>query len=320
MNHTNILYPVVIYRYGEKDEKGGIPLTTQLLEYRLCNETRMANLDKKKFYFDLPLSEVYCFKMKDLLMGGSWTENFIYLIQFDLFMCKDGISYDDKNENFTSFEKFMNITTNTGSWLFEIYYPEVQFQPTNLNKPAIIIYKKKFYHLSKYSNKILRLFLIENVLEEDTNLIFNDFKNSSYWDVSSVTSDDYANNAVKYYILIEGSNSRLFSMNIYFDMGMIFHTLKYKKIVDILSYNFLILLVIFHIFKLIAINLKIASTRKKITEILFESSISGKKSFVKNKLIKNRIKNSQKYISNRKEEDNKDLSLNYLNIAIKNYF
>ena len=71
VNHTDILYPVVNYRYGEKDEKGVIPLTTQLLEYRLCNETRMVNLDKNKFYFDLPLNEVYCFKMEDLLMGGS---------------------------------------------------------------------------------------------------------------------------------------------------------------------------------------------------------------------------------------------------------
>ena len=227
-------------------------------------------------------------------------------------MCKDGISYDDKNENCTSFEKFMNITSNTGSWLLEIYYPEVQFQPTN-NEPAIIIYKKKFYHLSKYSNKILRLFLIENVLEDDTNLIFNDYKNSSYWGVSSITSDDYVNNAEKDYILSEGSNSRLFSMNIYFDMGIIFHTRKYKKIIDILSYNFPILLIIFQTLKLIAINLKIASTRKKITEILFESNISRKKSFAKNKLIKKRNKSSQKYINNRKEEDNKDLSLSYLN-------
>ena len=316
VNHTNILYPIINYRYGEKDERGGMPLKNNLLEYKLCNETDMANLNKNKFYFNIPLNEVYCIKMEDLIMGGAWAENFLYMIQFDLFMCKDGISYDDKNENCTSFEKFMNITKNTKSWLFEIYYPEVQFQPTNLNEPIIVIYKKKFYHLNKYSNKILRLFLIENILEDNKNLIFNNYKNSSYWGVSLITSDDYVNNHEGYYLMSEGSNSRMVSMNIYFEMGIIFHTRKYKKIVDILSYNLPILLIIFDFFKLIAKNMKIALTNKKITEILFENDINRKKSLDREKLIKVGNCNDKKIKISIKEEDKKDVSLNCLN---KNY-
>ena len=313
INHTNILYPIINYRYGKKDDRGGIPLNNNIIEYRLCSETEMKDLDNNKFIFNIPLNEVYCIKMEDLLMGGSWTDNSIYLIQFDLFMCKNGISYNDENENCTSFEKFMNITENTKSWLFEIYYPEVQFQPANLNEPVIVIYKKMFYHLSKHTNKILRLFLIENVLEDDKDLIFNNYKNSSYWGVSFITSDDYLNNEEKDYLMSEGSSSRLFSMNIYFDMGIIFHTRKYKKIVDILSYNFPILMIIFEIFKYIAKNLKIASTHKKITEILFENDINAKKHSDRDKLIKKGDNKAKKSIINLKEEENKDLSLSCLN-------
>ena len=72
-------------------------------------------------------------------------------------------------------------------------------------------------------------------------------------------------------------------------------------------------MIIFEIFKYIAKNLKIASTHKKITEILFENDINAKKHSDRDKLIKKGDNKAKKSIINLKEEENKDLSLSCLN-------
>ena len=55
----------------------------------------------------------------------------------------------------------------------EFYYPVVQFQPTNITNPIIILYNQLFYHISKYTNKIERLFLQEYILNDDLGWINN---------------------------------------------------------------------------------------------------------------------------------------------------
>ena len=76
-----------------------------------------------------------------IYMGGGWNDESLSLVQFDLYLCKDGINYDENNPDCTSFEKLLNITGRNDSLLFELLFPVVQFQPTNLKYPAVIIYK-----------------------------------------------------------------------------------------------------------------------------------------------------------------------------------
>lgn len=50
----------------------------KILSYRHCNETSMAN-SQDKIKIDTPLDQLYCIDMDDLIMGGSWLTNYLYI-------------------------------------------------------------------------------------------------------------------------------------------------------------------------------------------------------------------------------------------------
>ena len=55
-----------------------------------------------------------------------------------LFLCEDGVNYntsDPRCSNINNLYKYIN-----NSLSFDIYYPIVQFQPTNLKTPISVIY------------------------------------------------------------------------------------------------------------------------------------------------------------------------------------
>ena len=57
------------------------------------------------YILDIDLGKFYCIDMEDLDIGGSWDTNFLDLITFDLYVCKNGINYDENNVNCTTYEK-----------------------------------------------------------------------------------------------------------------------------------------------------------------------------------------------------------------------
>ena len=68
------------------------------INYKLCNETSMIN--NSDFYIiDIDLDKLYCIDMEDLDIGGSFDSDFLNLITFDLYICKNGIEYDENNTN-----------------------------------------------------------------------------------------------------------------------------------------------------------------------------------------------------------------------------
>ena len=46
------------------------------------------------FIIDIDLDQLYCIDMEELDMGGSWDSLFINYVEFDLYICEDGIDYD----------------------------------------------------------------------------------------------------------------------------------------------------------------------------------------------------------------------------------
>ena len=105
--------------------------------------------------------------MEDLDMGGSWITEFIYYINFELYYCEDGINYDETYSKCSTFNQIKSFIGIDNSLEFDLYYPVVQFQPTNKSFPVIVMFKNYFYHLSKYVNKVNRIYLQENVLTDD---------------------------------------------------------------------------------------------------------------------------------------------------------
>ena len=289
INTTGLLYPKIYYYYGIK-VKGtrDFNLTYTTLNYKLCNETSMA-IENNTYQITVPLSELYCIEMDNLEMGGSWITEYINYIQFDLYYCEDGISYNETNLKCTSFNEIRDFIGNNNSLEIDIYYPVVQFQPTNKTHPIIVIYRNYFYHISRYSNKIDRIFLQENVLTDDLGWILTDEFNNSYWGLDSISGDSYFTGNEND-LMNEGSNSRIYSFNLYLDPGIIHYKRSYKKLYIIFSDFFPVAYIIFIIMKTIAKLFKKVENNKKMIELLFEN-LKEKPNIFENNIKKLKLDN-----------------------------
>ena len=290
INHTGILHPIIYYHTGIKDEETKkFNFTKKIINYKLCNETSMME-EKNIFRISVPLNEIYCIDMEDLDMGGSWITEFINYIQFDIYYCEDGIDYDETNSKCSSFNEIINFIGENNSLEFDLYYPVVQFQPTNKTNPLIVIYQQHFYHLSKYVNKIERLYLQETVLTDDLGYILNKETNYSYLGLNLISGETYFNGKEKD-LFNEGSNSRAYSLNLYLEPGIIHYKRRYKKLYTIFSDFFPFGYIIFIFVKNISKLFKKIESNKKMVELLFEN-LQEKTSHFEENLQKLRIKNS----------------------------
>ena len=288
VNHTNLLYPMIYYYSRTKNDKTReFHLTTKILDYKLCSETSMAN-ESDIFKITVPLDELYCINMEDLEMGGSWISEYFYYISFDLFYCENGLEYDENNEKCSSFNKIKNFIGENNSLEVDVYYPIVQFQPTNKTYPVIVIYRQHFYHLSKYVYKIDNFFLQENVLTDDPGWLLNKENNNSYWGLNSINGDTYFNGKERD-LMNEWRGSRAYSFNIYLEPGIIQYKRKYKKLYIIFSDFFPFAYIIFIVMKNISKFFKKVESNKKMIELLFENLKEKQNNFEEN-LQKLRLK------------------------------
>ena len=270
VNFKDLFYPIAFYYEGiYNNTKKALDLSYEIRNSRLCNETPMAN-NSDSYIIDIDLGQLYCIDMDELDMGGSWDIDFINYVEFDLFSCKNGIDYDEDNPNCSSYEKIIAAGGEDNSFEFEIYYPVVHYQPMNKSIPIFVRYANYFYHLSRFSNKIDRIYLQQHILKDDTGWIIKKEKNHSHWGYVSLSGDSYATGD-KRDLMNEGSSSRFYSFNIYLRSDVVYYNRSYKKLYLILADGLPIINVIFIIFKLITIVFKISSGNKKLTELLFEN-------------------------------------------------
>ena len=309
INHTNLFYPIIYYYKGIRDNELKSMITSyEFINYKLCNETSMVN-NTYLYMIDIELDQLYCIDMEELNMGGSWDSDFLFLVTFDLYACKDGIDYDENNKNCTSYEKIDEIAGNNNCFEFEMYYPIVHYQPINKTIPIFIEYTNYFYHLSRYSNKIDRLYLQQHILKDDKGWISKEEKIYSRWGCASLNGDSYSTGEERD-LMNEGSTSRFYSFNIYLKSDIVFYNRSYKKIYLIIAEGLPIINIVFIIFRIIAKIFKISSVNKKLTELLFEN-LKEKKTLLK--------------VRHNNLSDNKRLSLlknnsktNHKNITINN--
>ena len=266
INITNVIYPRIFYFTVQPDNITGELITKyNLVNYKLCNETSMKNLGKE-YIIDIPLETLYCIDMDNLKVGGSWNADFLNFIRFDLYMCKDGIDYNESNFECTSYDNLENIYGRGESIFFELLYPNVQFQPTNLDVPILIVYKTHYYIINKYTNKLDRLYLQEYVFEDERGWLINNPNNISYWGVNSINGESYIQHEKD--VLRFASNSKCYTLNIYFELGIVFFTRKYKKLYEILGEIFPIMNVFHFIFEILAKKINEAYSAKKLNEYI----------------------------------------------------
>ena len=277
-----IIYPKIYYFTNVYNSSTGkMDSSYSLVNYTLCNETSMINLGEE-FLLDIQLDKLYCIDMENLEMGGSFNAEFMNYIRLDIYLCENGIKYDENNNRCTPYDKFDELHKKNNAWFFEILYPKVQFQPTEKKFPILILYQTYYYIFSKYANKLDRIYLQEHVLEDEKGWVFNRPFNLSYWGTYSIGGENYYRGETD--ILKYSSNSRLYSLKIYLNLGITFYTRKYKKLYEILSEIFLIVKAVFALFAYISEELNDIFSAKKINELIlnFErknNSIINKRKF-----------------------------------------
>ena len=229
INHKDLLYPIIFYYKGTRNNSlESLKVSYEFINYKLCNETTMIN-NSDLYMIDIDIGQLYCIDMEDLDIGGSWDSNFLDLITLDLYTCKNGIDYDENNTNCTTYDQIAESAGINDCFEFEMYYPVVQYQPINKTNPIFIRYNNYFYHLSRFSNKIDRLYLQQHIFKDDIGWIYKNEKSSSHWGTVSLNGDSYATGNKKD-LMNEGSTSRLYSFNIYLKSDIVYYHRSYKKI------------------------------------------------------------------------------------------
>ena len=270
VNHTGLIYPVINYYDGQrKSVNDTFVFKEKKINYKLCNETNMIN-KPETYYLDVPLNNLYCIDMDDLDMGGSWLNLYLNFIKMDFYLCEKGIDYNKSNQKCTTYEKINDRIGPNNSLKIEFYYPDVQFQTTNKNNPITILYRQHFYHISKYTNKIDRLFLQQHILSDDYGWLYRKISNSSYWGYSSFSGDSYTTTNEKD-LINEGSTSRVYSLNIYLEPSVMNYIRAYKKLLTIITQSIPLLYFVLVIFRNIAKLFKLTEQKRKIVELLFEN-------------------------------------------------
>ena len=268
VDHRGILHPIVSLWEGRWNNSFGMDLKNRTLTYKLCNETSMAN-KTQEYHIDVPLNEIFCIEEDDVPWGGSWYGDYLYYIEVNLFLCEGGIHFNESDPRCTKMSDLLQHR-NT-SWLFEFYYPVVQFQPTNFDFPMAVIYRSYYYRLSTYANKVERIYIQENILNDDKNLLTPKTSNSSCWGITNIYGDSYfMPDGID--PLVKSTSSRLYSLVIYMDQGYIYYTRSYKKVFSILSDVFPILNFLLLFFKKFTRLVKLTLSKKASSELLFENT------------------------------------------------
>ena len=298
MNHQGIIYILPYFVQSEYNDKKGMTLNYRLLNYKLCNETSMATRPDN-YKIGVSLNELFCIEQDDITFGGNLNKNLINYIEINLYLCEDGINFNISDSKCSNIDD--PLKNNNKSYALDFYYPVVQFQPTNFKTPIAIIYKHYYYKLYSNSYKIERLYLKEHILSDDISLIKTHYKNSSYWGISSLYGDNY-------YLTNENNNligrsSRIYSLYIYMDDGLIYYTRTYKKIILIISNVFPLFRFILYFINVLTKHTKVSLIKRKLAGLIFENE-----EFQSNKENLSHLNNNLLILSNK--GNNKNLKEN----------
>ena len=300
VDHRGILHILPYLVEGKYNNKTGMNLNYHLLNYTLCNETSMAN-KTQDYKIDIKLNELFCVDKDDIPFGGSWNGEFINYIEINLHLCKEGVDSNISDPRCTKLEELLKNKNN--SWIFEFFYPIVQFQPTNIESPLAVIYRSYFYRLSTHASKVERIYLQENILSDDRSLIRSKSRNSSCWGTSNIYGDDYLlNNEIDN----RNTSSRIYSLAIYMDNGYIYYTRTYKKLILIISNILPLVKIVLYFMKKFTQHIKMAFIRRDLAGIIFENKMKSINANIKLKNIKNIFNESMNkiLILNRKDNQN----------------
>ena len=239
-NFSGILFPIIKYYYREnKNEE----LKSKEISYKFCNETSMIN-ESDNVLIDSSLDNLFCIDMDDLYMGGSFSTNYLYYIEFGLYICRNGMIYNETNSNCISFNRLKDYNNHLQ---IIFYFPTIHFQDCELESPVKIKYHKNYSILSTNILKIDKLFLHKIVLYDILGMFSHKEKKYSFWGISSINRDIYYLENMK-----NGTTSKIYSFEIFIESNSIIYTRSYKDLFVILAQSLPLMALVYNLLKLIA--------------------------------------------------------------------
>ena len=305
-NYSGVLFPIIKYYYKDNNTE----LNSKNLSFRLCNETSMAN-KPENYLIESSLDQLYCIDMEDLFMGGEFNSS-LYYVQLNLYICKDGIDYDQNNSNCVSNDKLNNFY-NYLKIIF--YYPSFQFQQINYESPVKIQYFKNYVLLNQNVSKIEQLYLRKIIIYDKLGLFDIKTKIYNYWTFSSIYKD--------FYFIQNNSISKLYSFDIFIEPNTIYYYRSYKSISFILAQSLPLIKLVHNLLKLIAKVFKLSSINRKMTELLFENLTEKPNKYehyVEEIKSKKNIRNLNKMNMNMNMNNKSTEENNLINITNKDNF
>ena len=326
IDHRGIMKIVPSLVKGEYKEGFGMKLKYTLLNYKLCNETSMAN-STNYFRIDIPLNELFCLEEDNITFGGDWNLHFTNYLEIGLYLCDENFFFDKSSQEC---QNLINLLQTINSSLsFDFYYPVVQFSPTNFTSPLSIVYKNYFYRLSRYSYKIEKLYIQEHILSDDINFLKSEMKNQSRWGFISIFGDAYSLSS-EIDPLINNFSNKIYTLEIYMDSGIKYYTRTYKKLFEIISDIFPIFNLVLYFIKKFTQHIKTSITKRKLSSLIFEKKDDKPKklfdkkfkdltnSNIKSNLSNNTIHKNDKMGNINNNNDNNILSVNENKLPLSN--
>ena len=300
VDHRGMIYIIPNLVEGIYHDKIGMKLNYHSLNYKLCNETEMANRTNDHI-IDVPLNELFCIE-DDIPLGGNWNGKYINYLEISLFLCEDGMFFNLSDPKCSKFNDFLKNLESSLS--FGFYYPVVEFHPTNLEKPISIVYKNYFYRLSAYSHKLTKIYIQEHTLSDDRNILITNYKNTTCWGTRAIYGDDYYLLTAKD-PLIKNKLGEIFTLEIYVDYGLFYYTRTYNKIIFILSNVFPLFRLVLYFIKKFTQHVKISLTKRDLVGLIFVNRNIQNFSLIKLEKMKN--EENKNHIDNSRDELNKKI-------------
>ena len=262
---SNITFLKIYYYYSIPDKNNIIrnEYKEEYIPYRLCKDSDFESSENLiKLYGNL-----YCIEWENLTFGGYWDNEFIYYFEVRLYYCENGENYSF-NESKCATIKQLDHFYNHQNIYFSVYYTTIDFRVNDLKHPLNRKHMNYFTYISHNFRKTDRLFIQEQILNDDQGWIISSHKNISIWGGQSINSDyRYYNDET---INEEGFNSMFYSITLYMTNSKIYYTRKYMKVPDVFALIGGLLTCINIIGKVINRKINLSMKKRKILRKIFD--------------------------------------------------
>lgn len=215
-----------------------------LINYKLCNETSMINLDNSKKENTIlfhSLGDLYCIDLGELFNNEYYVSNKII---FD----------------------FNTSNINNSSFQLELFYPIIKFNPDSFAEPLLNNYQNHSIYLRKNIINKGKIILGEYTVLDKFGFFGTKQQFFSLWGTNGIFSENIN-------IINKNTSLPIYALNIILDIKKVHYKRYHTTIFSVFIDKFPICYIIFKLVKCILQCFILAESNSKIFELLFEKLV-----------------------------------------------